>query len=243
MMHTKEKVDLQLFAEEGTAPAQTETAAGVSAADAGQETAAQGAEDKSAETPRRSWAEVRAEYKADFDREVQSIVQKRLKAAQEKLRAYEAQGAERAQASTRRTQLAAALRRREAEGHFSALCAQAEALRQRIPDFDLTAELRSDAFAALTRPGSPVSVEMAYWAVHPELRLQEARAVAQRAAEAVSEAVRAGAARPQENGAQSATLSSPSFRQMSREQRAELKRRIYAAGAQGVHLGAEETFF
>ena len=242
-MHTKEKVDLQLFAEEGTAPAQTETAAGVSAADAGQETAAPRAAELSAEGARASWAEVRAAYKAEFDAEVQSILQKRLKNAQERLRAYETQEQTGREAQARRDRLAAALRFSQAREHFAALCRQAEEMRRRHPDFDLTAELRSDAFAALTRPGSPVSVEMAYWAVHPELRLQEARAVAQRAAEAVSEAVRAGAARPQENGAQSATLSSPSFRQMSREQRAELKRRIYAAGAQGVHLGAEETFF
>lgn len=243
-MQTKEKTDLQLFAaaigaEAGTGQAET----GGTAADAGQECAAPAAPEQSAAAPRRSWAEVRAEYKDDFDREVQGIVQKRLRSAQEKLRAYEAQSAERRESSARHTELAAALRRAEAQEHFAALCAEAEGMRQRHRDFDLMAELQNDAFAELTRPGSGVGLEQAYYAVHPELRLHEAQAVAQRAVEALSAAVRAGAARPPENGAQSAALYGLSHRNMSREQREALRRRIYAAGAQGGHLGAEESYF
>ncbi|HAJ66335.1 MAG TPA: hypothetical protein DCM61_07175 [Clostridiales bacterium] len=99
-------------------------------------------------------------------------------------------------------------------------------------------ELESDAFAELTRPGSKVSLEQAYFALHPELRLREAEAVARRTAEAVSAAVSAGAARPHENGAQAASLGSMSHRDMSKGQRQELRRRIYAAGARGGHLPA-----
>ena len=58
-------------------------------------------------------------------------------------------------------------------------------------------------------------------------------------AEAVAEAVRSGAARPRENTAESPAAPSLSHRDMSREQRQELRRRIYAAAAQGGHLGAE----
>ena len=105
----------------------------------------------------------------------------------------------------------AALRRDRAIEHFRALCAQAGELRAKLPDFDLMAA---------------------------EFRAREAEEAARKAAEAVSAAVRSGAARPRENGAQSASLGAPGHRSMSREQREALKRRIYAAGAQGDHLPA-----
>ena len=228
--------DLQFFAAAESAPAGgEETAAGVSAADAGQqtitETAADAAPEAEAPSPaRRSWEEVRAEYKAEFDAEVQGIVQKRLRGAQEKLRQY----AER-DALARRS---LSLRRAQAAEHFRALSAQAGELSGKVPDFDLMAELQNDAFASLTRPGSTVTVEQAYYALHPELREREAREAAQKAAEAVSAAVRSGAARPRENGAQGASLAPLSYRSMTRPQREALKQRIYAAGAQGGHLPA-----
>lgn len=239
--------DLQFFAAAELTPAGGgETAPGVSAADAGQSAAESAAQQST--PPRRSWAEVKADYRADFDAEVQGIVQKRLRGAQEKLRQYEAQEAERqtrgeesrraAETEARRRTLAAALRRGEAARHFSALCAQAEALRERVPDFDLMRELENDAFAEITRPGSAVGLEQAYYALHPELRSRETQEAAQRAAEAVSAAVRSGAARPRENGAQSASLGALNYKSMSRGQREELKRRIYAAGAMGGHLPA-----
>ena len=233
-MQTLNKTDLQLFAAESAAAA--ETASGASAADAGQQTDPQAAPQSAQpqaerDSPaRRSWAEIRAEYKDDFDAEVQSIVQRRLRGTQEKLRRY----AEREELERQ----AGVQRRDQAIAHYRGLCEQAEALRQRVPDFDLAQELARDAFAELTRPGSSVSLEQAYWATHPELRFREAEAVARRAAEAVSEAVRAGAARPRENGAQGASLAALSHRGMSPEQREALRRRIYAAGAQGSHLPA-----
>ena len=224
--------DLQLFAA-GSAEAAGGTAAGEEAAAAGQEGAPQSArkpeEPERASAPeRRSWAEVRADYKAEFDAEVQSIVQKRLRAAQEKLRAFAAR-----EESER---IGAALRREKAIAHFRALCEQAGELAERLPDFDLMRELQNDAFAEITRPGSSVTLEQAFYALHPELRARESEEAARRAAEAVSAAVRSGAARPRENGAQSASLGAPSHRSMSRGQREELKRRIYAAGALGDHL-------
>ena len=233
--------DLQFFAAAELAPAGGDgTAAGVSAADAGQQPEAEAADSTSPaaqplaeEGPspaRRSWEEIRAAYKPDFDAEVQAIVQKRLRAAQEKLRAYAAR--------EELTQRLGALRRAQAAEHFRALLAQAGELSGKLPGFDLEAELRSDAFACLTRPGSAVSVEQAYYALHPELRAREAEEAARKAAEAVSAAVRSGAARPRENGAQGAALGSVNYRGMSKQQREELRRRIYAAGAQGGHLPA-----
>lgn len=248
MIDMQHRTDLQFFAD-GAATAAGDPAAGVSAADAGQQTGASAKVPAAPESEaRQDWAEVREAYRAEFDAEVQSIVQRRLKGAQEKLRRYEEresaelaageQSRLAAEAGERRRALAAALRRSEAASHFSSLVGAADELRRRVPDFDLMRELESDAFAELTRPGSKVSLEQAYFALHPELRLREAEAVARRTAEAVSAAVSAGAARPHENGAQAASLGSMSHRDMSKGQRQELRRRIYAAGARGGHLPA-----
>lgn len=248
MIDMQHRTDLQFFAD-GAATAAGDSAAGVSAADAGQQTGASAKVPAAPESEaRQDWAEVREAYRAEFDAEVQSIVQRRLKGAQEKLRRYEEresatlaeseQSRLAAEAGERRRALAAALRRSEAASHFSSLVGAADELRRRVPDFDLMRELESDAFAELTRPGSKVSLEQAYFALHPELRLREAEAVARRTAEAVSAAVSAGAARPHENGAQAASLGSMSHRDMSKGQRQELRRRIYAAGARGGHLPA-----
>lgn len=248
MIDMQHRTDLQFFAD-GAATAAGDPAAGVSAADAGQQTGASANVPAAPENEaRQDWAEVREAYRAEFDAEVQSIVQRRLKGAQEKLRRYEEresatlaeseQSRLAAEAGERRRALAAALRRSEAASHFSSLVGAADELRRRVPDFDLMRELESDAFAELTRPGSKVSLEQAYFALHPELRLREAEAVARRTAEAVSAAVSAGAARPHENGAQAASLGSMSHRDMSKGQRQELRRRIYAAGARGGHLPA-----
>ena len=248
MIDMQHRTDLQFFAD-GAATAAGDPAAGVSAADAGQQTGASANVPAAPESEaRQDWAEVREAYRAEFDAEVQSIVQRRLKGAQEKLRRYEeresallAEGEQSrlaAEAGERSRALAAAMRRSEAASHFSSLVGAADELRRRVPDFDLMRELENDAFAELTRPGSKVSLEQAYFALHPELRLREAEAVARRTAEAVSAAVSAGAARPQENGAQAASLGALSYRDMTKEQREALRRRIYAAGAKGAHLPA-----
>ena len=248
MIDMQHRTDLQFFAD-GAATAAGDPAAGVSAADAGQQTGASAKVPAAPESEaRQSWAEVRETYRADFDAEVQSIVQRRLKGAQEKLRRYEEresaelaageQSRLAAEAGERRRALAAAMRRSKAASHFSSLVGAADELRRRVPEFDLMRELENDAFAELTRPGSKVSLEQAYYALHPDLRLREAEAVARRTAEAVSAAVSAGAARPHENGAQAASLGSMSHRDMSKGQRQELRRRIYAAGARGDHLPA-----
>ena len=237
MIDMQHRTDLQFFAD-GAATAAGDPAAGVSAADAGQQTGASANVPAAPESEaRQDWAEVREAYRAEFDAEVQSIVQRRLKGAQEKLRRYEERESA-LLAEGEQSRLAAAMRRSVAASHFSSLVGAADELRRRVPDFDLMRELESDAFAELTRPGSKVSLEQAYFALHPELRLREAEAVARRTAEAVSAAVSAGAARPHENGAQAASLGSMSHRDMSKGQRQELRRRIYAAGARGDHLPA-----
>ncbi len=253
---------------------------------------------ESGDADRKSWDEVKAGYKADFDAEVQNIVQARVKKEQERAqqfadrqnklaplidffsakygldpedldvdalvqkfredsslseeRALETgtsaevahkldlveQEEKRAQREkkAREQQLAAAFQRQQANEHFDGLMQQANELARKIPGFNLMKELENKSFAEMTRPGSPVTVEQAYYALHPEFRQAEAASVAKRATEAVASSVRAGQSRPAENGAQAASVGAVSYKSMSKADREALKQRIYAAGARGEHL-------
>ena len=253
---------------------------------------------KSGAADRKSWDEVRAEYKSDFDAEVQNIVQQRVKKEQERTQQYVdrdsklspmieffakrygldaedldydqllekfrddnalsqdravemgtteevahkldlAEIEEKRQAREKRAreqQLQDAFKRQQATEHFSNLQQQAAELQKKIPGFDLMAELENQQFLMFTQPGTGVSVEQAYYALHPEFREREAQSVAQRATEAVASSVRAGQARPAENGTHAASVSKVSYKNMSRADREALKQRIYAAGQRGEHL-------
>ena len=261
-------------------------------------------EEPEAETPesgaadRKPWEEIKAGYKADFDAEVQNIVQARVRKEQEKAQQYadrqlklaplvdffsakygldpenldvdalvqkfredSSLSEERAmetgtsaevahkldlveqeerrmerERKAREQELAAAFQRQQTNDHFDNLMKQANELAAKIPGFDLMNELENSSFAEMTRPGSPVTVEQAYYALHPEFREAEAQAVAKRATEGVAAAVRAGQSRPAENGAQAASVGQINYRNMSRADREALKKRIYAAGARGDHL-------
>lgn len=258
-----------------------------------------------AETPesgaadRKTWDEVKAGYKADFDAEVQNIVQARVKKEQEKAQQYadrqtklaplvdffaskygldpddldvdtlvqkfredSSLSEERAmetgtsaeiahkldlveqeerrqerEKKARDQQLAAAFQKQQVNEHFDNLMKQGQELAAKIPGFDLMREINENAaFAEMTRPGSSVTVEQAYYALHPEYRQAEAEAVAKRATEGVAAAVMAGQSRPTENGAQAASVGNFNYRNMSKADREALKKRIYAAGARGEHL-------
>lgn len=256
------------------------------------------AQDPSGAADRKTWDEIKADYKADYDAEVQNIIQKRLKNSQERIQKYtereeglaplidffadrygldpenldaaelikkfredaslseqkalemgasdevahklelaeqEEKRKER-EKKARDQQLAEAFKRQQVADHYGALQTQAAELAKRIPGFDLDAELQNDAFAEMTRPGSKVTVEQAYYALHPEFRQREIESVAAKAKEAVSASVRAGATRPTENGTQAASVGAISYRNMSKEDREALKQRIRAAGARGEHL-------
>lgn len=247
---------------------------------------------------RKTWDEVKAEYKADLDAEVQNIVKARVRKEQERSQQYadresklaplidffsakygldpenldvdalvqhfredsslsekramdmgttdevahklnlaelEEKRQER-EKKEREQQLAAAFQKQQVGEHFQKLQAQAAELAAKIPGFDLNTELQNDAFAMMTRPGSPVTVEQAYYALHPEFRQAEVESVAKKTAESIAASVRAGQSRPAENGAQAASVGTVSYRNMSREQREALKKRILDAGARGEHL-------
>ena len=253
-------------------------------------------ENESGDADRKPWEEVKAGYKAEYDAEVQGIVQKRLKNSQaqlqeltdreekiapvidflaqrygldaanldydellEKFRGDNSLSSERAlemgttdevahrldlmeqeeQRQARKQQLQQAFdsQRRALDQRFDELNAQAQEFAQKVPGFDLMAELQNNpAFATMTQPGSPVTVEQAYYATHPEFRQREVESVAKRATEAVASSVRAGASRPQENGTQAASIGTTPYSQMSREAREAWKQRARAAAARGEHL-------
>ena len=111
---------------------------------------------------------------------------------------------------------------------------QGERLRQNVPDFDLARELQNPEFLRLTAPHTGLGLEEAYYAVHHR---ELGQRMAQASLESAARAVSARRARPRElRGGQSASSESSDPRQMTREQREELKKRIYQAKAQGRKL-------
>ena len=253
---------------------------------------------QSGDADRKPWDEVRAEYKADFDTEVQNIVQARVKREQERAQQYAeresalapivdffanrygldtenlnldelmtkfkednslsqskamemgtseevahklelAEIEEKRQAREKRAreqQLSEAFKRQQWDNHIAGLREQGEELKKKIPSFDFDTEIKDSRFRLMTDPYNKVSVEQAYYALHPEFRQAEAQSVAQKATQAVASSVRAGQARPAENGTQAATVSKVSYRNMPKADREALKQRIRAAGQRGEHL-------
>ena len=121
--------------------------------------------------------------------------------------------------------------------HLDALRREESLLRRTRPDFDLGAELRDPAFARLVAPGSPVSLEDAYYALHRRELEREQHEAAERAAlENASRSILAGRARPIENGAASLRAAQPRPDPHDKSYREALKKEIYAAAARGEHL-------
>ena len=114
---------------------------------------------------------------------------------------------------------------------------QAVKLKETYPGFDLQAELENPVFARLTAPGSLISLEDAYFAVHrKEIQTAAMQVAAQKTAQQISNSIQAGQRRPAENGStsQAASISAPAT--MSRARRAEIKRRMNIAAANGEKL-------
>lgn len=123
--------------------------------------------------------------------------------------------------------------------HIDKLRMQGEAMKQTFPNFDLATELRNPAFARMTSPNVGLSVEDAYYAVHrKEIQTAAMQVTAQRTAEQIANNIRAGQARPIENGtaAQAPSNTTFDYAHASKEQREALKRRIREASAQGKKL-------
>lgn len=258
--------------------------------------------EKSGAAVRKSWDEIKAEYKAEFDAEMQGTIKRRLKNSDtelEKLRAKDAAAAplydylasrygldaanlnveeliqkfrnddamfeedavrmgtdagtakqmilaeqdgkrkareDEAARQARQQELEDAFRRQQASTHFDQLRQQSDELKKEFPDFDLSAAMSDEAFVRFTQPGSSISVRAAYLALHPEVQEQLVQQAAAKATEAVSASVAANRARPRENGSQAATLMTNDPRTMTKEERAALRKRIYAAAYNGEKL-------
>ena len=122
------------------------------------------------------------------------------------------------------------------EAHLRDLERQGEELRRYFPGFDLRQELRSPVFARLTAPGTGISVEDAFYALHrQQIQAAAMDAAARTAARKISNAIRSGARRPVENGTAgtAASVTSFDYRGATREQREALKSRIRTAAARG----------
>jgi len=254
MMGKTKQARLQLFAEE-----LRET--GVSPADAEQESESTPGQEQpgtAATATRMSWEEILAdpEYKSAYDRQVQAIVQKRLRGraeAEERLGrlapVLEAIGRRYGTgddlllcdleelAQTILCGESRAERERRCAGireHLAALLEQERAMRELYPGFDLQREMEDRQFIRLTAPETGLTLEQAYCALHHRQLGEE---TARRSLKAATDTVKAGRMRPREHpGGQAASSRKSDPRSMSREEREELKKRIYDAKAQGKKL-------
>lgn len=123
--------------------------------------------------------------------------------------------------------------------HYRSLLQQAQNLQQKYPGFDLQQELKNPAFARLTAPNVGISVEDAYYTVHRKgIEAAAMQVAAQKTAQQISNAIRAGGIRPVENGTNGSAPSVTAFdyRNASRSQREALKTRIRQAGARGEKI-------
>lgn len=123
--------------------------------------------------------------------------------------------------------------------HFEKLVQQGEALKQTYPGFDLQTELENPTFARMTAPGSGLSVEDAYFAIHrKEIQQAQAQAITQKTAEQMANAIRAGSARPRESGtsSQAPSVTTFDYRHASAAQREALKQQIRMAAARGEKI-------
>lgn len=124
--------------------------------------------------------------------------------------------------------------------HMQRLETQGEALKAKFPQFDLKEEMKNPVFKRMLAPGEGLmSVEEAYYAVHrKEIEQAAMKAASEQTAKNLTNAIRSGTMRPQENGAGSSapSVSSFSYRNASKEQREALKQRIRMAGARGEKI-------
>ena len=123
----------------------------------------------------------------------------------------------------------------ELRSHFDSLQQQAAAMQGRYGDFDLRRELDNPVFFKLTCPEVGLSVEDAYMAVHHR---EMTRAVTEGMKRELSNAIRAGGARPQEHGldGRAAAVAQFDYRNASRAQRKAFKQQIYDAAARGEKI-------
>lgn len=130
--------------------------------------------------------------------------------------------------------------RQAVDSHLQRLHQQAEEVKQFDPDFDVDAEIASNAvFARMTSPQIGMSVADAYFATHrKEILAARDNAQSKQAIEAVANTIRAGQSRPKENGvAMPATISNLPYSQMSKSDRENFKNNLRKSWARGEKPG------
>ena len=120
--------------------------------------------------------------------------------------------------------------------HLQKLEEQGAALKTVYPNFDLRTELKNPVFARLTAPGSGLSLEDAFYAVHrKELMAQTMQATRTQTTQMISNAIMSGTHRPDESGttAQAPSVSNFDYRKATPAQRKAIKDEIRRAAAEG----------
>ena len=123
--------------------------------------------------------------------------------------------------------------------HLAKLHKQGEQLKETFPNFDLQRELQNPVFMRMTGPNMGISVQDAYYAVHrEEIQKASMQIAAQKVSEKLSNSIQSGKHRPIENGAQNqpASVSTFDYRNMTQDQRSQLKKQIMQAAARGEKL-------
>lgn len=118
------------------------------------------------------------------------------------------------------------------EVHIRGLEEQAQKMQEAFPGFDLRQALQDPVFLQLTAPGTGISVEDAYYALH---RREIQQAAAQETKAKVVSAIQAGSRRPLEAGTTSQAPSITTFQYGSatKEQREAFKKELRRAWGRG----------
>lgn len=118
------------------------------------------------------------------------------------------------------------------EAHIRGLEEQAQKMQQTFPGFDLRQALQNPVFLQLTAPGTGISVEDAYYALH---RQEIQQAAAQQTKAKVVSAIQAGSRRPLEAGTtgQAPSITTFQYGSATREQREAFKKELRRAWGRG----------
>ncbi len=118
------------------------------------------------------------------------------------------------------------------EEHIRGLEEQAAAMKEHFPDFDLLEALGDPVFLQLTAPGTGISVEDAYYALH---RQEIQRSAARQTREKVVQAIQSGSRRPLEAGTagQAPSLTTFQYGNATKEQREAFKKELRRAWGRG----------
>lgn len=131
------------------------------------------------------------------------------------------------------------LEQQKIANHISSLEQQGEELKKTFPNFDLRKELQNPVFARMTSPSVGLSVADAYYALHRnEIQAAAMQVTQQKTAEKLSKSIQSGMRRPAEAGtsSQAPSVTTLDYKNLTPQQRAEIKRRVAEAKARGEKL-------